>query len=104
MISESTLGVGKRLHNADTNCRLHAMSKRLLDKVNQLILEKGKNKAMAQLCGTLNKCERTIQRWIKEGPPTAHDALCLARACGTEDGEAQALARECFPEAMEQAS
>lgn len=72
------------------------MSKRLLEVIDRLMLERGKNAVLAHLCGTLNVCERTVRRWLKDGPPTAHDALLLARACGLGEEDAFALARE-FP-------
>jgi hypothetical protein len=54
----------------------------------------------AQLCETVGKSERTLDRWLENRIPDAHDAFKLALACGLEEHEALRLAREeALPEA-----
>jgi transcriptional regulator with XRE-family HTH domain len=48
----------------------------------------------AQLCQVVEKSENTLNRWLRDGIPSAHDAYKLALACGCSEKEALRLARE----------
>lgn len=48
----------------------------------------------ARLCEAVGKSENTLNRWLKDGVPDAHDAFKLALACGIEEKEALRIARE----------
>lgn len=49
---------------------------------------------MARLCDAVDKSEKTLGRWIKDGIPDPHDAFKLALACGCEEKKALRMARE----------
>jgi len=67
---------------------------RLLQRIHERI-EAGGPVERARLCGAIGRSERTLLRWLKDGIPTTHDAVTLAKAVGVEsDEEALALARE----------
>ena len=70
-----------------------SMSKRIKDIVEQYITKHGRA-GKARLCGAVEKSENTLNRWMKDGIPTAHDAFNLALACGVEEHEALRIARE----------
>lgn len=57
-------------------------------------LEKHGRAGKAQLCIAIEKSENTLNRWLRDGVPTAQDAYKLALACGLKENEALRLARE----------
>lgn len=69
------------------------MTKSIRASVQQYIIKHGRV-GKAQLCEAVNKSERTLDRWLNNGFPSAHDAFKLALACGLKEREALRLARE----------
>jgi hypothetical protein len=69
------------------------MSKRIRDIVEQHITKHGRV-GKAQLCDAVEKSEKTLDRWMSQGIPKAHDAYKLALACGCSEKDALRLARE----------
>jgi hypothetical protein len=79
------------------------MSSRLRKIIETLTVEKGPA-AKVELCQAVDRSERTLDRWLKDGVPTAHDAYRLALACGRTKEEALAIAaEECPSEAAREA-
>jgi hypothetical protein len=50
--------------------------------------------AKAKLSLALGKSERTLLRWMAEGPPNERETRLLALACGATEAEATAIVRE----------
>jgi hypothetical protein len=61
--------------------------------VEQYLMKEGPA-GKAVLAAAAGKHPATIDRWIKNGCPTAHDAYTIALACGRTEQEAQILAKE----------
>jgi hypothetical protein len=79
------------------------MSKRLQEVVDEYLIKNGPA-GKAELCRAVGRSVPTLDRWLKDGPPTAHDAYTLAKGAGCTDEEALALAGECFPRATDGAN
>lgn len=73
------------------------MSKRLQKVLTDYLIKTG-NRGKAQLCKAVKKSPVTVDRWLRDGLPTAHDAYLVALACGCTQGEALALAKDSFPD------
>jgi hypothetical protein len=69
------------------------MSKRFREVVDQYLMKEGPA-GKAVLAAAAGKHPATIDRWIKNGCPTPHDAYMIALACGRSEQEAQILANE----------
>lgn len=87
----------KILTYARIRCILLLMSSRLKDVVKAYLSEKGET-AKAQLAVSLKRHQATIERWIRDGVPSAEDAYSLALACGCSEEDALELAKECILE------
>jgi hypothetical protein len=74
------------------------MSRSLLKWVDEFLRREGPG-SKGVLCRAIGRSERTLDRWLKNGVPTAHDVYKLAVTCGCSDEEALEISRECFPEA-----
>lgn len=74
------------------------MSKKLLEQINLLEITLGRVEARQKLCRAIGKSDQTLLRWLREGFPEAHDAYSLALACGLNEQDALAVARECVPD------
>lgn len=72
------------------------MSSRLRKTIETLLVKKGPA-AKVGLCEAIERSEQTLNRWLRDGVPTAHEAYKLALACGCTDEEALALAAEECP-------
>lgn len=72
------------------------MSSRLRKKIETLMVKKGPA-GKVELCQAIDRSERTLDRWLKDGVPTAHEAYRLAVACGCTDEEALQIASEECP-------
>lgn len=74
------------------------MSKRLLEEISLLEIKLGRVEARQRLCQAIGKSDQTLLRWLRDGFPEAHDAYSLALACGLNEQDALAVARECVPD------
>lgn len=74
------------------------MSRSLAQQIDDFLVKNGPA-GKAELCRSVAKSERTLDRWIKEGVPTSHDAYKLAKAIKCTDEEALKLAKQCTSEA-----
>jgi hypothetical protein len=70
-----------------------SMSKRLRDALNQVMDVEGAM-GKARLCAAVRKSLYTLDRWLRDGVPTAKDAYDLAVAAGLSTEEARAIAEE----------
>ena len=77
----------------DKSCHIISMTMSIRDAVEQHIIKHGRA-GKTQLCKAVNRHEKALDRWMKQGFPTAHIAFKLALACGIEEHEALRLARE----------
>lgn len=69
------------------------MSKGLRNIVEQFLTKSGPA-GKAALSAAVGKHPATIDRWIKNGCPTAHSCYQLALACGSSEEEALELVKE----------
>ena len=72
------------------------MSKRLQDLISNALIERGPA-AKVEMCAAIERSEQTLNRWMREGIPSAHEAYRLALACGCTKEEALKLAKEECP-------
>lgn len=71
------------------------MGKRLRDVVERFLTKEGPA-GKAALSAAVGRHPATIDRWIKNGCPTPHDAYQLALACGCGERAALLIGKECF--------
>lgn len=69
------------------------MNEKLREVVDQFLMKEGPA-GKAVLAAAASKHPGTIDRWIKNGCPTAHDAYTIALACGCSEQQARTLANE----------
>lgn len=69
------------------------MTQRFRQLVEQYLMKEGPA-GKAVLSAAAGKHPATIDRWIKNGCPTRHDAYKIALACGLSERLAQILAEE----------
>jgi hypothetical protein len=70
------------------------MGRRLKEVIERYLVKNG-SEGKTQLSLTLHKAPRTIDRWLKDGITSAHNAYKLALACGCSEEEALELSKEC---------
>lgn len=77
--------------------QIELMSERLQQVLKDFIIKNG-SKGKAELCAAVSKSPVTVDRWLRDGLPTAHDAYLVALACGCTQEEALDLAKDSFPD------
>lgn len=72
------------------------MSSRLRNLIQTQLVKKGPA-LKVELCQAIDRSEQTLNRWLKDGVPNAHEAYKLALACGCSEEEALKIAKEECP-------
>jgi hypothetical protein len=72
------------------------MTQRYRERVEIGLIKFGRQSLAEKVAESTGRKKKTVERWLREGPADSHGAFHVALACGADEAEALALARECF--------